>query len=69
MNCCNKGKRDDKENKSQWFWICGLSVVVFLLAFFVFKISLGNILFYAVILACPVMHLFMMKGMDHGDKK
>lgn len=58
MNCCNK-----------WFWICGLSVIAFLLAFFVLKISLASIFFYAILLACPVMHLLMMKGMGHGDKK
>ena len=69
MNCCNKGKHDAKKDKAKWFWICGLSAAAFLVAFFVFKISLGSIFFYGVILACPLMHLLMMRGMGHGDKK
>ena len=68
MNCCNKGNHDT-QSKSKWMWICGFSVATFLLAFFVFKVSLGSIFFYAILLACPVMHLLMMKGMGHGDKK
>ena len=67
MNCCNKGKQP--ADKSRWFLVCGLSVLALLAAVFIFKISPQNIFFYGIILACPLMHLLMMKGMGHGDKK
>lgn len=33
----------------------------------VFKVSVGNLFFYAILLVCPLLHLFMMRG--HGDHK
>ncbi len=63
MDCCKK------PSGSVWLLVCGVVVAAILLAVFVLKISLGNIFFYAIFLACPLMHLFMMKHMDHGDKK
>ncbi len=75
MDCCNKDSHDKSSNhqnkspKSKWLWVCVLALMAFLLAFFVFKISIGNIFFYAALLLCPLMHFLMMKGMGHGDKK
>jgi len=57
------------KNKSKWLWICGLSAVAIFTAIFVFKISTGNIFFYGLLLACPLMHIFMMKNMGHDHKK
>lgn len=36
-----------------WLWLSGL--------------PLTSLLVYAVLLACPVMMLFMMRGMNHAD--
>lgn len=52
---------------SRWPFFCGLAVIVAILAITVFKVSPGNLLFYGALLACPLMHVFMMK--DHGQKK
>ncbi len=53
----------------KWLVICGLSILGGILAYFVFKISPGNIFFYGLLLLCPLIHVFMMKDMDHGGKK
>ena len=62
MECCGKG--DTKAHGAKLIWLIAVSVIVVLFAVFVFNISLGNILFYGAVLACPFMHIFMMK--DHG---
>ncbi len=47
--------------------ICLAVLGVVFLATTVFKVSAGNLLYFAVFLACPLMHIFMMKGMKgHG---
>lgn len=52
--------------------ICILGLAVAGIAFFIFKVPLNSILFFGLILACPLMHLFMGHGMhkEHksGDK-
>lgn len=45
-----------------------IALVGILLALFVFKIPLSGILTFGLILLCPLMHLFMMKGMGHGQE-
>ena len=50
-----------------WPYLCALGLVVVLVAVFFLKISLTNILFFGAILACPLMHLFMMKGHGHDE--
>lgn len=52
--------------KNKLLLICLLVLGGAIVSFTVFKVSLGNLLFYGILLACPLMHLFMMKG--HGGK-
>ena len=47
---------------------CGIPMAV-LLAVFVFKVNLGTLGLFAVMLLCPLLHIFMMKGMMGHDHK
>lgn len=53
-----------KLTKSKLLIICLAALGVVFAAVTVFKVSIGNLLYFAVFLACPLMHIFMMKG--HG---
>ncbi len=37
------------------------------IAITVFRVPFSTVLFYGAILACPLMHIFMMRGMTHGE--
>ncbi len=45
--------------------ICLLGLVAGGLALFVFKLPVGSVLTYGFILACPLLHILMMKGGNH----
>ncbi len=45
---------------------CGLPLIV-LAAIYVFNVPLGSVALVGVMLLCPLMHLFMMRGMGHGN--
>ena len=47
--------------------ICLAVFAIVIVAITVFKVSVGNLFLYAIFLACPLMHIFMMRG--HGDHK
>lgn len=47
---------------------CLIVLAGILLAIFVFKIPISGLLTFGLILLCPLMHLFMMKGMGHGQE-
>lgn len=47
---------------------CLIVIAGILLALFVFKIPLSGLLTFGLILLCPLMHLFMMKGMGYGKE-
>lgn len=54
--------------KKSHTWImllCCLIPVVGLIAVYFFKIPLSNLLFYSMILICPLSHLLMMRSMGH----
>ena len=48
---------------------CSLAVAAALAAIFVFDVSPGNLAVAAMILVCPLMHIFMMRGKGHGGQQ
>lgn len=53
-----------KLTKGKLLLICLSVFAAAIIAITVFKVSVENLFFFAVLLACPLMHIFMMKG--HG---
>lgn len=43
-----------------------IAVAVLASAIFVFNVDLVSLAPFALVLVCPLMHLFMMRGMGHG---
>ena len=46
---------------------CCLVPVVALAAIFVFKLPVSQVLYFGLILLCPLSHILMMKFMGHGE--
>lgn len=55
-----------KLTKGKWLMICLVVLAAVVIAVTVFRVPLGSLLYFGVFLACPLMHIFMMKGMGHG---
>lgn len=53
-----------KLTKGKLLLVCLAVFAIAIITVTVFKVSVGNLFFFAVLLACPLMHIFMMKG--HG---
>lgn len=58
-----------KLTKGKLLLICLAVVAIAVIAITVFKVSVGNLFFFAILLACPLMHIFMMKGHGNHDHK
>ena len=54
-----------RPHSSNYLLMCLMIAGAALSAVFIFKIPFTNVLFFSLFLVCPLMHLFMMKGMDH----
>jgi len=56
--------------KKSHLWImilCCLIPIIGLAAIYLFNVPVGNVLFFGLILLCPVSHLLMMKYMGHNQ--
>ena len=53
-----------KLTKGKMLLGCFVVLTAAVIAVTVFKIPFGSLLYFGIFLACPLMHLFMMKG--HG---
>lgn len=49
--------------------LCLLPVAIGIVAVLVFKVPVGNLLIFGFLLLCPLLHVFMMKGMHKGEHK
>ena len=49
----------------KWLGVCLGAAAAILFTVTVFQIPLRNVLFVAMLLACPLMHLIMMRGGGH----
>jgi uncharacterized membrane protein len=54
------------------WWMMALCLIPMLaiVAVTVFQLPLSNVLLFGMVLLCPLMHVFMMRGMgqDHGGR-
>lgn len=50
---------------TQTLTICVALMAIAVTAVTVFKVSVNSLVFIAALLACPLMHVLMMKGGDH----
>lgn len=60
-----------KLTRSKLLVICLAALGVAFVAVTVFKVPFGSLLYFGIFLACPLMHIFMMKGHgghEHGGK-
>jgi hypothetical protein len=55
-------------NKYLNYKTCILAVVAVLVAVYIFKVQWNVIFTLGLLLLCPLMHVFMMKGMGHDGK-
>lgn len=56
-----------KLTKGKLLLVCLAVFPIAVIAVTVFKVSIGNLFFFGILLACPLMHIFMMR--DHGSHR
>lgn len=56
---------DNHNNHLKWLGICLGLIALTIGAVTIFRIPVSTVLFGAVLLACPLMHIWMMKGGGH----
>lgn len=57
-----------KGNHGLLMVICCVAPMALVAAVLLFNIPVGTVGFFAIMLACPLMHILMMRGMGHGDQ-
>mgnify|MGYP001572797601 CR=1 FL=1 len=58
-----------KFTKGKLLMICLAVFAIAVIAITVFKVSMESLFFFAIILACPLMHIFMMKSHGGHEEK
>ncbi len=58
-----------KGNHMLMMVVCCAVPMAFLAAIFVFNVDIGSLGLFAIMLLCPLMHVFMMRGMGHGNQQ
>lgn len=53
------------QNRKPLLWVLGIGAVA-VVGWLLYRSGNGNLLFYGLILLCPLMHLFMHGGHGHG---
>ena len=61
LNSINK----KPNSTTKWLIICFSVVILAFIAVTVFRVSLNNLFFVGLLLACPLMHFWMMKDGGH----
>lgn len=56
MDCCKI------QSKNKIFMFCLIGIGAVLIAIYFFKVPVSNLFTFGLLLLCPLMHLFMMKG-------
>lgn len=51
----------------KWMMWAGCGLMVAVGAYLLWSRGFQNVMSYAVLLLCPLMHIFMMRGHDHGS--
>ena len=54
-----------KTSTAKWFGICLLAVIGAIVAIKVFSVPVNTIVYLGILLACPLMHFWMMRGGGH----
>jgi hypothetical protein len=60
-------KEDCHEQNTLLMLACCLVPLLALGAIFLFKLPVNQVLYFGLILLCPLSHLLMMRGMMHGE--
>ena len=60
-------QKTPQKKSSMLLLFCIAMVGIAIIATTFFRVPLSTVIFYGAILACPLMHIFMMKGMTHGE--
>ena len=55
-------KSKSQNTSLKWLGICIGLITLAVIAVTIFRVSVSTLIFGGVLLACPLMHIFMMKG-------
>ncbi len=67
MDCHNQNGTGQKRGFNIVMLLCMIVPAAAILALTVFKVSFSQLLYFGIILLCPLMHIFMMKGMHNNQ--